>query len=58
MLFAGGYSALVRYGICWWTYFRTYESSNIFIYKKIDCGIPVAILAGISLIFEPKSRQA
>ena len=30
----------------------------LFIKKKIDCGIPVAILAGISLIFEPRSRQA
>lgn len=49
MLFAGGYSALVRYQICWWTYLLNYEGSSYLFY--LGCGIPVAITAGISLIF-------
>lgn len=32
--------------------------NQVFFINNKDCGIPVAILAGISLVFEPKGRQA
>ena len=28
MIFAGGYSALVRYQVCWWTMLKNYDSSK------------------------------
>lgn len=49
MLFAGGYTLIVRRTICFLTQHYQYDSIN---------GAVGALLGGVTLVFEPPGRQS